>query len=895
MDARKKHALSTFDYAEGHKRETRKSYQKFLEEIGVGTSKGKDEENRPTQQPSAGQQSQRGLKSGLSPAVEMSIEQQTRKSKRAPVPKRCFGLIDDFEDKNRKENKKEENVKIKTEPLDFTGPGLTFHQQTFAKTKSQSTSRKEHRDTCEIKFAVSKIKKEPVSYEQQSSDDYSTSDSSTAGSRRSGRTPVPKKNFSLIEDDYAKTGKKSEKPVTEDGNLASRNKQMSNTLKNRKKVPEHENPVDKVKIKEEFPEDVMTLSASNKGKTEPEEGRKKRKRNDPQCKEHAPSFDSMTSQEPTRKKSKRHNSLAPTQAILSEVSFRQQHNSHIPSKKELTLPQDIKIEDEKDEPKGRRSKRKMLAAKHLQKSLEASTNDTPESLNTKDQPENINEIKTSSLSSTSEGSEERPKEAKGKFSLKIPDADEGVIDRFVEHHIAKSPAEHVKVTERPDGHIILKVEGLHSPTKHKKHKKKHHHHHHHSEREFTLSGQSDKQDNKGADKKRKHKESAVEDMESRDVKSEARLTEGKDSSLSGISDHSLSDKHLSSPELDKKRGKKRKLSSSLSKPLEEIKDEQHTEIPAYIDLPVSPDAIKREADGRILKMKKRKVYKKKNGQRILLRIQTEYIDEYGDVVKVDSNEISSGKCDSEVKEHISPEKDRQIDQAKTGPDLETWSSVQVDKEKTKKKKKKRDKGEKKASNKEDKNKKKDIKGSVESVATGKVVPPLKGHLELSKGKPDNTEQSKAKPAAKQINKQPVVVKKKDKKSKAASKGKAPTSKTVSGDKTPIDPGMAHAEKLSTASLNDKSNKLKASSEKKSKSQPPDKAPDKQERSHSEPLKEELVVKKKSNNQSKKKDRKESALKSSTQEDESSSPPKKKVIISFNNVKEMHMLLHFMFM
>ena len=64
--------------------------------------------------------------------------------------------------------------------------------------------------------------------------------------------------------------------------------------------------------------------------------------------------------------------------------------------------------------------------------------------------------------------------------------------------------------------------------------------------------------------------------------------------------------------------------------------------PAYIDLPQASSnvRIKVEGENQILKIKKRKVYKRKNGKRLLAFIMKEFIDDYGDIVHVETIKVT---------------------------------------------------------------------------------------------------------------------------------------------------------------------------------------------------------------------------------------------------------------
>ena len=136
-----KRKKKSFEFAEGHKRETRKSYQSFIERTGKSSSSALD-----------------SCVKDLNIKSEDLGDDGVRKSSRKPVPKKSFELVDVFDKKS---------------PL----------------VKHISNKPKSHGSTqgSMQEFEMVKIKEEPID------DDFDSAP------RKSNRVPVPKKSFDLID------------------------------------------------------------------------------------------------------------------------------------------------------------------------------------------------------------------------------------------------------------------------------------------------------------------------------------------------------------------------------------------------------------------------------------------------------------------------------------------------------------------------------------------------------------------------------------------------------------------------------------------------------------------------------------------------------------------------
>eukprot|EP00794_Sanderia_malayensis_P008035 gene8035-8896_t len=572
MDGRKR--KRGYEYIEGHRRETRKSYQTFIESETVSTTKSN--EARPS---SPAKQQRKHPNEGESERV--------RKSSRTPVPKKSFDLVDTFET---------------TKTRDYKDAG-------------EKLAEDDTRVRCAKESLTTTIPKEETN--EIDSDHFS---------RKSQRTPIPKKTFDLIDSGYGKLSSKNQQlddsnqddlskkssKKEEQEKVKKSSKSQGKVVSNKvgKQKSKKEKIVDDKNKKSNADEDVASqeiTQKSNEKKTsagkkavedkkkdvKDEKGRKssrKRKHSDIVTSKDEECEDKIES-----KAVKTHNENLD-ESILAEAL--QALNAE-PVENDQMIESTEEIQGKKEKKAGRSTKN-ITAAKSLQKTIQVKEEDKP-----------IEEAKSKEVKSVILAEQERDDfpelVTKDELSLVKEEKDD--------------PLQHstTSVTERPDGHIILKLGGLSSPTKVKKHKKKHKHHHHHKHDKELKSVSNVAAMDEVTYVEDGHRMKAAMPFigTERSVKNQERMAE-KPGDSKGIRFFSESKTSANVEEAPKhKKSKKMKKSLSFEASSEDFTHSQNAQ--EFI-------------------IKKRKIYKKKKGQKILARIQTEYWSKSGVLLKVDPSD-----------------------------------------------------------------------------------------------------------------------------------------------------------------------------------------------------------------------------------------------------------------
>ena len=570
MDSTKRKKKS-FEFAEGHKRETRKSYQSFIENVGKSSITNKGTDN-------------------LSPLLlniksEDMADDGVRKSSRKPVPKKSFELVDVFEEKstplkNSAINKQKSNILAQYSPQEI---------EIF-------------------------IKQEPDDDEQD------------LAPRKSNRVPVPKKSFDLID------------PNLKRGMAVSQQDNMRPNVQVRT-----ENKSKKTKTAEKA--NLVTSEAEGRSCTE-----KVKK---------------------TQHGKKSNKVKSPADALLEK----QKKNQERREKSKLTLKLDFKAKKDK----GSRKRKLAINTNHpssnqhsdafemegpiekVAKVVEDNIDKSSlmEALQALKQPlENLpmgenEKAKLEKKSNLCESKKkvQKPKRKKQPSKIKKSAKDGSSIpQKAVQATGGKETGENNKdhtssfspekgwdysrsTTEISDGHVILKLGGLNSPSKVKKHKKKVKHGHHVDDTEF-----SNEESNKGSTKSHGSNEIKLT------VPNESSNNQHK---ITSPSKNEVSGKKSAFPSENKEKKsknhkKKRKLSQS--------KSEESSEKVAF-------DAKQDKEDE--LTVKKRKIYKKKKGEKILVRIQTEFWNKSGKLVKVESMEVKDGRANQPKDKTVVKQKNTQ--------------------------------------------------------------------------------------------------------------------------------------------------------------------------------------------------------------------------------------------
>ena len=531
-----KRKKKTFDFVEGHKRETRKSYQSFIEETDKGKETYFPEWHHPAKV-----------------KMEDVSDECVRKSSRTPVPKKTFDLVDSF-DEDKWKTKNSTNTKKSTQ------------------------------------FDPSKLR-EMVEVKREPSDD---TDSDTSAPRKSSRTPVPKKSFDLI-----------------DSGIKSFPNQNQNLLATEPiaEVPKQK----KSKQSGQVEKSPAITSAKSSKKRRPSKDETPERKTEPKKQSSSKKdmsklkvkVDFKSKKGKTNRKRKVENEPGP--ASLPHACIEQDELSQKKRNFEENIDQSILME--------------------ALQALKQESYDYPAAKRAKPaQSEEASEVvKSFNSSERNYGSRKKPPNLELDFdhgNVHVPKLDqikpEGDLhpnNPNDEANIGKSAKDFSSsTTERPDGHIILKVGGLASPSKIKKHKKKHKHHHHDAEPENDGMQNFPMEETDALLKSQQYLNDVV-------IK-----TEPNESDAFQLPSETLQECYSTDwqNETTTEKKKKHRSHKKKKKSLSSVNDE-----PKEVTVESKDDFI----------VKKRKIYKKKKGEKILVRIQTEFWDKNGALVKVEPSEI----------------------------------------------------------------------------------------------------------------------------------------------------------------------------------------------------------------------------------------------------------------
>lgn len=558
-----------FEFAEGHKRETRKSYQSFIESSGklesiTNISLNESHPISQVQLPSLDE-------------FEEMAEEGVRKSSRKPVPKKSFDLVDVFEEhsplmKHSANQRKPtstnvnqmEEINIKQEPLD---EGF----DSAPRKSSRVPVPKRSFDLIDSKFAgpvttnmLQPIRAEVVEDKNQSKITKSKKQRLSVGMNKTKEVLPSKKNKKPAQEKEGESSNTVIESMSSDNTLP---RAEVDTLPSEAKDAEHDN--------RETPKFTLKLDFKSKKILKKEKGNRKRKANESPAVESLIKYQSCASnikEEPTEKVPKAVVDNIDQSALMEALQALKQEPQ---DEKEKTLSQ--------PEEKGRKSRSKKTPSKIKKEPVTGCK-----------VPEQSLEAEKEEKVSDSEPAQEKTDQSDATWDY---------------------PS---STTEISDGHVILKLGGLHSPTKKnpskvKKHKKKHKHGHHSHLTEFTNAkeGNLDHKAKLNDDNDTLDKHSSYQVVNAISMETEATTSE-------------ISTANESKDKRDKSHKKKRKPPQDKSQDASE-KCEQEI-------APKEDDLI----------VKKRKIYKKKKGEKILVRIQTEFWNKKGELVKVQPKDIDGG-------------------------------------------------------------------------------------------------------------------------------------------------------------------------------------------------------------------------------------------------------------
>lgn len=558
-----------FEFAEGHKRETRKSYQSFIESSG---------NSLPSLSTAA---NEIGLEGHLSlHKCENMADEGVRKSSRRPVPKKSFDLVDAFEGDSSllkhagNDNQKKlttavnnavdefEDLSIKQEPLD------------------DDTPRKSSR----------------VPVPKKS---FDLIDSSVAHNFSSGVTTLPLQNITPAISEVRKTNQlKKSKSQKSDTNAVKITEK--NTCKQSKKSMElvttaitqaEMGQIEAVQREtkrfelDKREKSKFTLKLDFKGKRE--KGSRKRKM-DPSIGMKPSVEDAERSAERPREKVTKKVADDIDQSVLMEAlqALKQETEDQPTALRKAKLQQENQTEGFKQAEENRQKSEIKKVPSKIKKEPKADCKN-PE-YNIEERKEEMNEV--------------------SKIKNECAESSEKARDYSS------------STTETSDGHIILRLGGLQSPTKSseakaKKHKKRNKHGHH----ETKMSSCE-------AEKGKKNIEANV-------IKNvvNAKATPFISMSAAGVQNET----QIKAPEISvglgefqEKRGRSHKKKRKLS----QDKEDEDSEKAQSRNISKQEDLI----------VKKRKIYKKKKGEKILVRIQTEFWNKSGELVKVEPKDVNDG-------------------------------------------------------------------------------------------------------------------------------------------------------------------------------------------------------------------------------------------------------------
>eukprot|EP00112_Aurelia_sp_Birch-Aquarium-sp1_P012326 Seg2592.3 transcript_id=Seg2592.3/GoldUCD/mRNA.D3Y31 product="HMG box-containing protein 4" protein_id=Seg2592.3/GoldUCD/D3Y31 len=583
-DKRKK--KKGFDFAEGHKRETRKSYQSFIEEA-THAKQGTPFEEESQQQNWPSKSNTFSLDKVK---VEDMSEERVRKSSRTPVPKKTFDLVDTYDESPAR----------------------------YLQSSSQAQRVMEEEEPHPQLIEVQNIKQEP-----------SDTDSDSAP-RKSGRTPVPKKNFNLIDSGY-KAAPQQEKPDNIETQL----------------VKKHS------KTKNQYPDTPIGKSQARK----PQGSAKKSTTKKDSQGSQSESSEEISVQQKGMKKASSEKATSHSkekQPLKVKVDFKSKKEKSARKRKlDENVTSDSYSELDKSADEASREKIPKVVDESIEQSVllealqalkqSAQEDATIQAQGTAETDQQQREAAVPEKKGRKSRSKKTPTKLRrapanvqqdaflgGNIRVKVED-DQG-IHGFGENMMQTEADKQGRdcsssITERSDGHIILKVGGLNSPTKVKKHKKKHKHHHHHIhdkdqlqiKEEETYEHQAVEGQDLGI---------IVEEEENRFLFMQDSFDQsGFLSPRETMMDQSLrriDDAGTDGDKKHKSHKRKRKMSQNRS----------------FEELPTNNDG---------LVIKKRKIYKKKKGEKILVRIQTEFWNKYGELVKVEPAEIKEVANQDKVK------------------------------------------------------------------------------------------------------------------------------------------------------------------------------------------------------------------------------------------------------
>ena len=543
-----------FEFAEGHKRETRKSYQNFIE-----STTGTISPDGSTSGSFAADEAQHFTPQLFSHHVigEDASEEGVRKSSRRPVPKKSFELVDVFDEES------------------------PYLKHNSARQRKVSLSQVSH-----VGMEMEDLMQETLEED--------------SAPRKSNRIPVPKKCFDLIDSSFEQGGnpqqnikvetqedkkqKKFKKPRNQRADIV-----MSGAEEHMlgEKIKNDQNEKDKEKSVYEATNEKQRQDTEKKSKltlkldfkAKKEKGSRKRKLTaNPE--KVSPHSDGKTfkNEEPREKIAKVIEDNIDQSALMEALqALKQEPQEDLSAEKiesHLEIHENVIVPEEK----GRKSRSKKKPSKIKKLSTGDETIPT-ENIQVK-QEENIDEYDKEKLNI-------KPTEKPWDYSS--------------------------STTEISDGHIILKLGGLNSPTKGKKHKKKHKHGHHAHKAEL------------------KNEETKIKNVEIQENSVMGRKSIQTDDQHRVLlsTENEVGANQIGLPiENKEKRVKSHKKKRKLSK--EKIEDASEK---------VHLDTAPKEDE---LIVKKRKIYKKKNGEKVLARIQTEYWNKHGELVKVEPTDVKEG-------------------------------------------------------------------------------------------------------------------------------------------------------------------------------------------------------------------------------------------------------------
>ena len=578
MDGGKRKRKS-FEFAEGHKRETRKSYQNFIESTGKGSSAA------------LGNVALAQIKS------EEIADDGVRKSSRKPVPKKSFDLVDTFEEKSSKyitNNKQKSGNSTQLNPYEYE---------------------------------VSHIKEEPLA------EDYDSAP------RKSSRVPVPKKCFDLIDpklkgrttvnqQDNNTTGapikmqKKVKKPNVEKANVVSCEAEGKNVGEKTKRT-QHGKSSNKIEIPSQILPDVQMQDNEKKEKSKftlkldfkAKKDKRNRKRK----------FDIAADQSSTNVRME-----GPSEKIakvvegdnIKTIEDNIEKSALVEALQALKQPPQNSLVEEIDYPQVER------------KSTMSELEDKISKSGSKKIPAKVKR-RAADNRNIPLHAENASEEEKGI---------QATIGKTFSTSLEKGWDYSRSTTEISDGHVILKLEGLHTPTKTKKHRKKHKNVHH----KIKITNDEPK----SAEQKNSQEANVNVFVGNQDSQYEKNLSIEKEMSSNESSFPS---------EIKEKKTKSHKMKRKLSQSKQ-------------LDSPKNVIVGTATEDSE-LTVKKRKIYKKKKGEKILVRIQTEFWNKNGDLVKVEPMNIKESKP-TEAKEKVVVKQKKPQDLSINAAVTEKLSSMQ---------------------------------------------------------------------------------------------------------------------------------------------------------------------------------------------------------------------------